>query len=151
MEKKALDPISAAVMGHLGVNVGVRALRSAAGKAVKRKGAGFKGLTTKARKPLADKAGNWFRGKNVAQWSKGIREGVSGELPSIKSEMGKNWVAPEVFEGRILGKEVGHISRAVPKRVRYKALKKIRKRVAQTPELRDDPLLQGQENPTNPF
>jgi hypothetical protein len=117
MEKEAVDPLTLGLLGtasHVGANLAVKA------------GHGTRFL------------------KNVraTRMSEGIRRALEGKAQGLGSRMAETWVGPELIAPEHVGRRIGGQLRELTTGQRYRALKKLRKSVAMSPDLQKAPILE---------
>jgi hypothetical protein len=108
LEKEAITPISlllAGVGSHLGSNVITKALHHT--------------------KPLM----TWRK----RSMGRGIRQSLSGDPRGIESRMAETWIGPDYAVSEEIGRRIGNALRDRSKGQQYRALKKMRKAVAEAP------------------
>jgi len=136
LEKVAVDPLTTALgLGgafHVGANVAAKSLwhPSKALTKVPLLGEGVR------------RASRFFSTQRQSQLAKGVREGLSGKKRPTSSRTLELASGPELFANRPVGQELGENLREMSKGKRYRFLKKLRKEVASTPELRKTPVFE---------
>lgn len=84
----------------------------------------------------------FLKGVRSRGLARGVREALEGAPRGVRSRALETWVGPELTAPESLGRVLGQKLRDLPTGQRYRLLKKLRKQIAMTPELRGAPLIE---------
>lgn len=122
LEKRAIDPLTIAasgVLSHIGGNVATKLLHPR------------------------------LAGHRASTMASGVRDALTGTPRAASSMLKERWLGPEHVQSEVVGRLLGGQLRELPVGRQYRTLKKIRKAVAMTPELKHTPVFEDTVSAVN--